>query len=674
MHTPMTLDELATGWLTRRVAQWDANPGLNNALGSIQIEADPVAFKHPVFPPYSAGNEITGFTLFNGRNVALTAATVQIRWRAFEVERRAATPDGWELSSRTTLLPDAPGVLVELTVRNTAETARPLDLALILSGRARNTGAEGYNWCVPEIPTGMFSFRESEGLAYTVEDTRVPDGICFVNDTANACSVQSVWPAPDEWRERRVPSWTTVVAPGGSFRVCLLCTYHADRNAAEALAARWHGCAEEAFATARAEWEALWAAAFTPGNAIFSGALPALDSDDPTLRKLYYTGVLTLLTLRRSYPGALVTPAYITLWPRRGEGSVYLSWELPYTSGLLARLDPAVLREMLLLAMSAPELQGQMTNYFNGKHWGWGCCVYPHAIIAASLNLLRCLPDRSWLDAVVQRRPEGQPADATPDGDGYRTLTAREAFLEMVTAHRRHHLPDTPLVDFGSRHAYHEVLTTYAHGTAGHTAVHAWALHEATEWLGEETRDERRRLRDAVLALYRPGAGYFDCQHPDGSRHAAANLYDLGLVLNTIGEELPTAMLDEIEAFVRRELATPTWAHCLSPNSPDIVDGMRADHGWSGCFVAWPPQFVRGLLRAGRRPAWVAEWLDGMAKLTAQGPFGQGYWADDLYPTECGAAAKVFDDHSGCLHWVIGSGAYFAELALAWVEEDEGLS
>lgn len=141
MRRALTLDELASGWLTRRVAQWDSSPGLNNALGSVQIEAGPVAFKHPCFPPYSAGNEVTDFTLLNGRHLATTAKTVDIRWRAFEVERRAATPDGWGLASRTCLLPDEPGVLVELTVRNATATPRQLELALLLSGRARNTGA-----------------------------------------------------------------------------------------------------------------------------------------------------------------------------------------------------------------------------------------------------------------------------------------------------------------------------------------------------------------------------------------------------------------------------------------------------------------------------------------------------------------------------------------------------
>ncbi len=666
----LSLDELATGWLTRRVAQWDANPGLNNALGSIQIEADPVAFKHPCFPPYSAGNEVTGFTLLNSRNVATTSKTVDIRWRAFEVERRAATPDGWELSSRTCLLPDEPGVVVELTVRNAASTPRPLELSLILSGRARNTGAEGYNWSVPEIPTGMFNFRDSEGLACTVESASVPDGLRFTNDRINAFSVQCVWPAPAEWRENRTPVWRETLSAGGSHRICLLCTYHQERKEADGMAATWRGREIEAFAQSRARWEELWDAAFTPGNPIFSGSLPVLESESAAIRKLYYNGVLTLLTLRREYPHAMLNPAYITLWPRRGEGSVYLSWELPYTSGLLARLDPLVLREMLMLQMSAPELQGQMTNYFNGKHWGWGCCAYPHAVITASLNLLQHHADRSWLDAVVQRRPEGKPAGSRPEKPEeetlFRTLTAREAFLEMVTVHRRKHLPDSSLVDYGSRHAYHEVLTTYAHGTAGHTAVQAWALNEAEAFLDEPVNEERRQLIEAVLSLYRPDEGYFDCRHPDGKHHGQPNLYDVGMVLNHIGEELPPDMVDGIEAFVRRELATPTWAHCLSPRGVGIADGMRADHGWSGCFVAWPPQFVMGLLRAGRRPAWVTEWLEGMARLTSQGPFGQGYWAEDMYPAEHGAAAKVFDDHSGCLHWVIGSGSYFAEMALAW--------
>ena len=54
--------------------------------------------------------------------------------------------------------------------------------------------------------------------------------------------------------------------------------------------------------------------------------------------------------------------------PRRGEGSAYLAWDLPYTSGLLARLDPAVLSKMMRLQFSAPWLDYQKTNLFSGAY------------------------------------------------------------------------------------------------------------------------------------------------------------------------------------------------------------------------------------------------------------------------------------------------------------------
>ena len=112
---PVGLDDLATAWLRRRITHQAAMPGLGNDLGSIQMEADIAAFKHPVFPPYSAGNEITALTMLNGRNLAQVAPFVEIQWRAYAVDRRCSV-DGWHLESRTSLLPDQPGVVVRLEI------------------------------------------------------------------------------------------------------------------------------------------------------------------------------------------------------------------------------------------------------------------------------------------------------------------------------------------------------------------------------------------------------------------------------------------------------------------------------------------------------------------------------------------------------------------------------
>jgi hypothetical protein len=50
--------------------------------------------------------------------------------------------------------------------------------------------------------------------------------------------------------------------------------------------------------------------------------------------------------------------------------------------------------------------------------------------------------------------------------------------------------------------------------------------------------------------------------------------------------------------------------------------------------------------------------------MTYQGSFAQAYWAEDVYPKELGAAAKCYDELVSGNHWVISSGAHFADMIL----------
>ena len=669
----LTLDDLGTAWLRRRMTRPAAMPGLGNDLGSVQIEADIAAIKHPVFPPYSGGNEITALTLINGRSLAQAVPHVEIRWRAFEVERRCEA-GGWHLSSRTSLLPRQPGAVVRVRVENRHGAPRRLRLGFLLSGRAMNQGADGYSWRVPAIPTEPGSMMIQDGLKQTVQRALDGAGVLLTNEAGNAFSVQGCRPAPDRWNTERSPAWERDLKAGEVFEVSLLFTFHSDREQAGQIARQWYGREDEAFAAGRRRWESLWQAAFTPNNGIFSGSLPVVHTPNAALAKLYYMGVLSLVASRRNYGWGVVDPSYLTLWPRRGEGSAYLAWDLPYTSGLLARLDPAVLSKMMRLQFSAPWLDYQKTNLFSGEHSGWPCCAQPQAVSTAALNLWRWQGDQSWRQwkitqlprqAQTRRGKAANPVRAKSDGDGKTVETTGEAvFRQAVEVHRQRRLPNRALVDFGPRNAYLECITTYAHGTAGHTAVQAWALAESARAFGDPPASERPDLLNAIRSLYREGKGFFACEYPDGSRRDAANLYDVGLVLNHMGQELPPAWVAEITRFVRETLATPTWAHCLSPTDADTASGLRADHQWAGCFGAWPAQFLLGAMRAGHWDPWFETWIGGLARITAQGPFAQAYWAEDMSEPEAGAAAKVFDDLPQGNHWAIASGAHFAEMVL----------
>ena len=166
-------------------------------------------------------------------------------------------------------------------------------------------------------------------------------------------------------------------------------------------------------------------------------------------------GVLSLVASRRQYGWGVVDPSYVTLWPRRGEGSAYLAWDLPYTSGLLARLDPAVLSKMMRLQFSAPWLDYQKTNLFSGEHSGWPCCAQPQAVSTAALNLWRWQGDQSWRQwkitqlprqAQTRRGKAANPVRANSDGDGKTVETTGEAvFRQAVEVHRQRRLPTRAL-------------------------------------------------------------------------------------------------------------------------------------------------------------------------------------------------------------------------------------
>ncbi|MCX6970692.1 MAG: hypothetical protein NTV93_11175 [Verrucomicrobia bacterium] len=676
--SPLPLTDLSTGWLTRRRGVPAAMPGLTHETGSVQAEADLCAIKHPIFPPYSASGETTGQAVYGDRLLCQRAQNVRIRWTAWKIERQCSYDD-WDFSSETCLVPNEPVVVVRWKIRNRSGKARKLPFGLVLSGRGRNSGNDGYAWSVPEVPTDVLQLRARLGLRVGVEAMK--NGFLFSSGDEPAFSEQVVSSGARLDVSLTTVRWEAKVAAGGEWSGYLVATYGDSKSAVRSLAKKWTPKVDEAFVAAKEWWSELWQSAFTPGNAHFSGHLPIVESSDAFIAKLYYMGVLTLLCLRRRYAHSLLESGYLTLGPRRGEGSIYLAWDLPYISQLLARLDPAALKAHWAALCTAPLFSHMVLNLFNKEHTSFPCVADPLARVTPLVELSR----RGHLgDALAMRiRRQGKSltsfkknGEAVYGEDETRDLTGVEALVEAATTHRRFHLGRTGLVDYGDRGNYLECCTTYAHGTAGHTSVQAWALEAAGTITGRRIAkaSEIKNLQKAAMSLYRPGEGYFDCLHPDGRRHPTPNLYDLGLVLNAMGPELDPKVVKEIARFTEKHLTTPTWARCLAAFDPDSASGLRCDHQWAGCFGAWPGQFIMGLHKANHRPKWVAEWAAGLAEVTKQGPFAQAYFAEDVVDPEFGGAAKAFDDFPQGNHWLISSGALYAHVVLESLLGYEGES
>jgi hypothetical protein len=668
--SPYTLDQLATAWMKRRRSVLAAMPGLTNDKGSVQAEADLCAIKHPIFPPFSASGEMTGQAMIGDRLLCQLAPEVKIRWRAYRIER-VCQWDDWEFSSETALLPGEAGVVVRWRAKNLAKTRRKLPFGILLSGRGRNSKGEGYAWSVPEIPTDVINLRARTGLRTGISKGSIPNSLLFQSKDEPACTLQVASTGAKVSKENSRFNWDVNLAAGAEWQGSLLCAYGTTPREVSALAGQWHDRIDDAFTTSKAWWEELWTAAFTPDSNHFSGHMPVLETSNKAVAKLYYTGILTLLCLRRCYKDSLLKTAYLTLAPRRGEGSIYLAWDLPYIAPVLARLDPEALAEHWKLLCTAPLFSHMCVNLFNGEHLSFPCVSDPLARITPVLELAKRNRLGSLLETKIVRSGKAvtkfkKNGEAVYGPDKKTQLSGADALIEAATAQKLFALGKTGLVDFGDRGNYLECTTTYAHGTAGHTAVQYAALRDlkGLRKKAVATDAEARRMRDAVLGLYRKGEGFFDCEHTDGERHAARNIYDIGLVLNALGTELPAAMVREIASFVQRDLVTPTWARCIASYDPDSASGLRCDHQWAGCFGAWPGQFISGLNKAGHRPRWVVDWVEGLAKVTAQGPFAQAYFAEDVMTPEAGGAAKAFDDLPQGNHWLTCSGAFYSHMVL----------
>lgn len=114
--------------------------------------------------------------------------------------------------------------------------------------------------------------------------------------------------------------------------------------------------------------------------------------------------------------------------------------------------------------------------------------------------------------------------------------------------------------------------------------------------------------------------------------------------------------IDEMVAFVRKELWTKDWLRALSLNDREAATATRADHGSTGSYDAWPALTIEAFFLAGRK----GEALDRLRSLVPaleEGALGQAHYvATERFPVRK-AVSFGQDYFEGC------SGA-FAEVII----------
>lgn len=620
----LTLDQLASDWLQPTREEDFSLPTITSPRGMVQAAWDVCGLQNWTCAPTGLPTPTALLFVDAGQRIRRFSRKVEYRWKAYEIERRG---DGVLTAVR---MPAGRAGVIEKMCFD-----RAMRVHLVFTGLPRVWRFTDY-WNLPPEDVPMLNVRVL-GDRFILEDTKtfgraefvVPGSLKVYQDL---CAWLDGEPFVDHGR---IGVATLDVKPGDEVF--------------------WYGLqgtepcgsldVDEAWESGRLEWEHIWQSAFSPGNDVFSGHLPARVG---RLERLYDMSVLTLLLTRRRLPNLSdragvatggqciwneepkpLRTAYVVGGPEGAPTTSFL-WELEFQAPMLARLDPVALREQMEAFMRVDLHYHWGVETVSGRGAGMGYGINAGGFLSCVSDYVRLTGDRAWALANLE----------------YLRTCAR---------------PE--LTDYGHYQHILECVSSYEHVIASFNALNAQGLRFLAELTGEQ---EYARQGDAlarhVLDLFEGGA--FACLQPDGSRRVVRSILDFIYVGRALHRDLSAEQKDAMVEFFERELQTEDWLYALSPNDENALtpelpsfQTFRADHQATGSYDGWPARAASVLARFGRR-AEAMDWLEQIEQLTFEGPFGQAHYIHpdgtrkasffngNMYfaAAGCGFASALLDD------------------------------
>ena len=609
-------------------------PPLAQSCDSLSGAASPVL----AWPSHLA---VLGSTPLSGLTFQWTPAELR-RWASVG----AGSPGGGagctvatalRLSSRTPLL-----LLLSINVTGCAPAAA---INITLSLPAHISAMPGvWAWGRPAPPPNPAAYAVSLAPA-----PAAAGGLAALSQDATAASASAAWApgalsvhfdlAPDLGATLAM-AWPSGV-PAAAAGLVLAAAPRGDAAGAPAPAAAVLAAAEAAaadfpaaFAQAQGDAEALWAAAFTPGNALFSGALPVLPASS-TLARPYYAGVMSLLMLlRNTSSGTAAAAAGGAAWalptaaPVWAVTDTYL-WDSSMVASVMALLEPVGWRTGTLVPLlSLNTHEHYARDYVSGTGVGpW------YSFNDVSLFNLLDRYGRATARAAGLGRGVENLAWYNSTQAGKRVVEYMDeaaVFWQSLVA------PNASLADYGLAYNLLECVPTYLHAVPSLNAANVYMMRRVAEvWgaLGNASRAAALQASAAallphVLALYN-GDGTWNCQYPSAALVNVRTVIDLVYTADALAPDLTAAQRADMASFLRSELLVPGWLRALSLRDAAASASDRADHGPLGSYDGWPPMAARALAQLGyaeEATALLAEFAGaGQGSVLSESCFGQAH-------------------------------------------------
>jgi hypothetical protein len=323
-----------------------------------------------------------------------------------------------------------------------------------------------------------------------------------------------------------------------------------------------------------------------------------------------------------------------------------------------ALLDPQVMRRQISHWVGLDIDSHFGTEWLTGGPVGYWYSVNHYAMTRLVNDYLRHTGDLAFLD------------ERLAAADGARKTIAGHVQDWSRAWHRIRSA--TGLADYGGIDNLLECVSTYVHEVASLNGANVWCLRRAADIADHQgraedagaLRGEADELAELVAGRYIPGKGIFHTAMPDGTLVETRHCYDFATIGTTMPGDLPAGAAEERVDFFVRELRTPSWMRALSPYDTDAAFSLRSDHQWNGAYPAWPPDSARSAIALGH-PEAVAEWIDGLARSSNQGPPGQAHFVEEAVAPIDGGARKSPPQYPYLIDWACSSAGAWCELVIS---------
>jgi hypothetical protein len=487
-----------------------------------------------------------------------TVRTQSYFWMPMQVRREGAVA-GVEVGSTLTLIEGERALVLEITLRNTANEAKNVPLQIDISG-----GLDyATNWDFSK-PTGEKACRivEKENLVLLLNDTgAIAMGL------------------PELSREGFVPIRETSVTlqPNASANFWITLAV-GEPEEAEKIARRLQQNPAEAVTRSCEEW--------AQHSLDLLGKLPRLTASDKRLEKFYDRSLLHLVLNQWRVPEFLLEPYYSTGSVNGGCVCSYL-WDFGEGWEVFPLADPDALREHVKAFLGINLTKHFAFNPISGMGWGPWYYINQEKIVFLIYYYVLLTGDESFLHEKV----------------GEKSIIEWVVFQALVGDELEE---EANLVDYGAGNHHLELRRSYRYDNilpdmnARRIPVY-FAAEKLCELAGHNPqvnlRERAEKLKPLIHEkLWSEENKWWFHLDPDGGKQLRYTMQMFKLIAgHAISDEEEAALIGHIN---EREFLSEFGFHSLSKLDP-AYDQVDFDNGGGGAYNSFPPQIAERLYKAG---------------------------------------------------------------------------